>query len=324
MRFGIPFHEPTEVFDQGARVEIANRRPFGDGRVLLTAGDGARQLRLDTQIYLPQGIGFELDEEHFKARFAAPFVDFIFWPFEAGKADFRYKLPDPTEKHSLMQLQPVSELVLLLHEASVQNDTIEIEATIDSRPFFTGYIDERGRLSKQLVDYASAVVHAWAIAKHFDVHRTVEVKPIELLQQEMRLMFMASVVSPTQPSVVIMYWSTESPSGDGNRVCVPYVTDAVTGQYRMAIAVAIIGQPEATGQCSQEDDEFREFRIETHDVTLCRQYLWGRDEVPRYTFRHLAQSVVEEYGESTDILSAEGINEHLIGAQEQDKGSGGA
>jgi len=324
VRFGIPSQEPTYISTQGAVLEITNREPFGDGTILLTTPDSVKQLRLDTQVYLPQGIGFELDQEHFKVRFAAPFIDFIFWPFQAGKADFRYELPRASERYNLVQLQPVSELALLLYNASIRNGRIEFEARIDSGPFCTGYIDVRGTVSKQVADYANAIVCAWTVAKHFDIHHAVKLKPIELLQQELRLIFMASVVSPTQPSARVLYWSSDDPSDGGKSACLPYVTDAVIGQYRMAIAVAIIGQSEATGQTGQENDKFREFRIETRDLRLCRQYLCGRDEAPRYTFRDLAQSVVEEYGDSTHILIAEGINDYLINSQEPGKSSSAA
>jgi hypothetical protein len=212
-------------------------------------------------------------------------------------------------------LQPVSEFVLLLRDASVGGGKIGLEVRFDSRPQFTGYIDVGDSLSKPIVDYATTIVHAWTVAKHFDVHHAIELSPIEVLRQQERLMFMASVVGPTQPSARVLYWSKESSPEDGKSLCLPYAIDAVIGQYRVAIAAAVIGQPVETGQTMEEDDEFQRFEIETRDVRLCRQCIGGRDETPRYTLADLAQSVVKEYEEDTHILIAQRINDHLIGSQ---------
>lgn len=316
VRFGIVAQQPDMSFTQGPMIEMVNRKPVGKGTVLLTKPDGTKQLRLDMEIYVPQGIGFELERQHFKVRFAAPFVDFIFWPFQPGRADFRYELPDPRERRPLMQLQLVSELVLLLHEAITSNGRIGVDVKIDSRPFYTGYLDARGSFSRQIVDYVSAIARAWTIAKYFDVHHVVQVEPRDLLHQEERLMFMASVVGPTRPPARVTYWSGDPVASYDKAVCVPYVTDAVIGQYRMAIAAAFIGQAQATGKTRyEEDDQLREFIIETDDLRLCRQYLCGGDEVPQLTFRDLAQSVTEEYEGSHHILIAEGINDHLLESQ---------
>lgn len=316
-RFGIPAPEPTETFE-GGRVELGNREAAGSGVILLTAPDGNRELRLSTDVYVPQGIDFEeLEREYFKVRFTAPFIDFFFWPFSAHRLDFRYELPKVTEEHKLGHLQPVSDFILLLQDAHAGGGRIEFEAMFDSRSLCKGHIDVHGALGKRVVDYATTIVHAWTIAKHFDIHDVVDLRPIEVLRQQERLRFMASVVGPTQPSAMIVYWSRESMPDDGKPMCLPYVTDAVIGQYRVAVAAAIIGQPVKTGRTRQEEEnEFQEFQMETREVRLCRQHLYARDEAPRHTFKELVQSVLEEYEEVTDILIAEGINEHLIDSQD--------
>ena len=325
VRFGIVPQEPEKSFAQGAMIEIVNRKPVGKGTILLTKPDGTKQLRLDTEIYVPQGIGFELERQYFKVRFAAPFVDFIFWPFQPGKADFRYELPDPRERRLLMQLHLVSELVLLLDEATTLNGRIGFEAKIDSRPFYTGYLDARGVFSRQIVDYVTAIARSWTIAKYFDVHHVVQLEAMELLHQEERLMFIASVVGPTPASARIVYWSGDPMPMDDKAICVPYVTDAIIGQYRMAVAAAFIGQAQATGETRyEEDEEFREFEIQTNDLRLCRQYLCSRDEVPQLSFRDLARSVAEEYEKTHYILIAVGINDHLLDSEQRDNSNGAA
>jgi hypothetical protein len=122
---------------------------------------------------------------------------------------------------------------------------------------------------------------------------------------------MASVLGPTRSSVGIRYWSCENPPNDDRSMCIPFVINAVIGQHRVTIAVAIIGEPEDTGKPRRDGGEFREYIIETRDVRLCYQHLCDRDDTPRYTFKELAQSVVEEYEESCRILVAKGINDYL-------------
>ena len=309
MRFGVPSQEPIKVFSEGATLEL-DRKPFGPGSVSLSTKGGLRQLTLDTQAYVPQGIRFEADKELYKARFAAPFVDFLLWPFTNGKVAFKYELPNPSTSYVLAQLRPISDFVLLLYEASVQNDPVEFEIKLGSTTVCKGSMGTPSGISKQSADYAAVMAHAWTIAKHFDVHGSVEVKPIELLQQAARLKVMASVVVPTRPPAMILYWSEGIPA-DGKDICVPYVVDAIIGQYRMAIAVGIIGRPEPTGETKDEEGgELRRYRIETNNVVLCRQYICGRDDIPRFSFKALAQSVVDIYDRTTDILIVEGTNDY--------------
>jgi hypothetical protein len=136
---------------------------------------------------------------------------------------------------------------------------------------------------------------------------------------------MASVVGPTRPPARIVYWSGDPVPTDDIAICVPYVTDAMIGQYRMAVAAAFIGQAQATGKTRYEqDEEFREFEIQTNDLRLCRQYLCGRDEVPQLSFRDLARSVAEEYEKSHYILIAVGINDHLLDSEQRNNSNGAA
>lgn len=306
VRFGIVPSEPTRVFTEGATLAM-DRQPVGTGTVVLTTPDNLKQLRLDTGIYVPPMDRWQIPRQQFKVRFTAPFVDFLFQPFQGSKAHLRYELPLPSETYSLSELIPVSELILFLHEATLLDSRIDLEANVDSKPMFIGNVDVTGALGKLVVDYANAIVRAGAICKHFDVHQTVTLKPAELLQQEVRLIAIASVLSPVRPAFTILFWTSESPP-DGV-TCLPYATEVVVGQYRMAVSLAILGKPEATGESGEKG---KEFRIQTSDATLCRQYLCGRDEVPKYTLADLAQHVVQDYQESTNILIAPGVNSHLL------------
>ena len=117
-RFGILDSQPAETF-KGGRVEILDREADGQGTILLTTPDRKTELRLLAQVYLPQGLGLGLERKHFKARFAAPFVDFVLWPYDEGKVDIKFSRPPANEDHELTRLHPVSSLILLLNEASL-------------------------------------------------------------------------------------------------------------------------------------------------------------------------------------------------------------
>ena len=93
VRFGIRADEPTEVLQEG--VLSMQRTPIGAGTILLSLEDGSRQVRLDTEVYTPQGMLPIIDEQHRKARFAAPFIDFVLWLPPVGKFQISYGFPDP-------------------------------------------------------------------------------------------------------------------------------------------------------------------------------------------------------------------------------------
>jgi hypothetical protein len=107
VRFGIVSSEPTDVFEEGAILEITGK-PITSGTILLSMPDTGKQLRLDGEVYLPQSIGFEPERQYLKARFSVPFIDFVFWPYQAGRAKLHYELPDPNEEYSLSRSNFVS------------------------------------------------------------------------------------------------------------------------------------------------------------------------------------------------------------------------
>jgi hypothetical protein len=308
VRFGIASPEPTDVLPPGTILEARDRRPVAEGTVTLTAEDGRRHLRLLTKVFVPQGIGFEIEPQHLKIRFAAPFVNFVFWPSQEGRLELKYDLPDPNEEYDLKELQPVSELIMLLHEASVQESQIDFDIEVDSRLYGSGHIDVQGTQRKEVIDYATAVVHSWIISKQFDVQDVVRLRPIELEGQKLRLMVIAEILGPSRPRFRVMFHPSEgSPPAGEKELWVPFGTNAFIGQYLVSVAWAIVGQPQKIRKTGDET----ELLIETSEVRLYRDYLCGRDEVPKYTLRDLMQSVVRD-SEGSAILIAEGVNSHFF------------
>jgi hypothetical protein len=307
VRFGIPSEEPTTVLPE-ALIEI-QKRAVGTGTLILAMPQEGRQLRLETEVYMPHGVPLPTERQHFKARLAAPFIDLVAWPFTEGKADLQHELPDPYTEYDLAQMQPVSDLVLMLHDAQVQDSTIDIEARALSKRLFYGHINVRGAFSKQELDYVSATRYAWAICKHFDVAHLARARPGELLEQLGRLELMASVLGPGQPTFAIVHSSTGSLADTDGPLCVPYATDAVIGQYRMAIAIAILVEPVLLTGADGDDHDLQ---TQTNDVRLHRCYLGGRDEASKDYLEELGRSVIKDYEENFQILIVNGVNDHLI------------
>ena len=310
VRFGIEALEPTEVLRDG-RLEL-DRKPAGKGTIILRTLEGKRELRLSTDVYLPQGIGFELKDRHIKARFAAPFVDFVFWLRQEADSSVRLRFPAIDETHKLSDLCSVSALICLFHEAHTHNSSVTFESRFGSERTGAGQFFIEQPFDDFVVSLAEMIGHAWATAKYFDVHQDADIVIGELLPQKVRLQFLSSVLGNTHLSVRVTFWSEETSTGE--RMCVPYVIECHIGQYRITTAIAILGTVAPTGVIGENGYEYE---IVAKDVKLCRTHLCMRDELPSYTHQDLVNSVVEEYQESACILWLDGINSGLVGSTER-------
>ena len=309
LRFGIKAPEPTNVIGQKGQLEIIDRKPVGTGTVAL--GVGTRQLRLSTKVYVPQGVAFDLDRQHVKARFAAPGIDFLFWLYDTDKCELKYTLPAPDENLPLSDIWPLAQLLLILSEAHSLGSPVEFSARYEASSLGAGSITPTSEVSGPMLQWARAVDYAWVVAKHFNIHNDVKATASEIVRHLPQLKLMALAVSPAPASARIIIESPQRWAAEGHPVCVPYVAEAPIDHYRAAMSIAFMGVLAAAGSTECGGIQYL---IETDNIRLCDTEIWERDEEPRRSPREMAQTVAQDFTDTTTVLTLAGVNDHLLGA----------
>lgn len=297
VRFGIKADEPTEVLADG--ILSMERKPVGAGTILLTLEDGSRQVRLDTEVYTPQGTLPVIDDQHRKVRFAAPFVDSYMWLPPVGKFQISYSFPDLEESHDLKELRHVAQTVLLFHEAHRHGKALDVEPKFQGKTIARGRILDFAPSSDMAVRMAQAVSSAWEIAKSFDAQGEIKTNLSGLLRQAERLEFLALVLSPNHPAAKIGFWSTNWSEAVAQTACIPMIVEVVLGQHRMAVALAMFGQPKATGETGEDG---RKFIMDVTNIRIFRKHIWEVDQPESLTHRELKEAVAREYGEDFAVI----------------------
>lgn len=300
VRFGIKADEPTEVLAEG--ILNMERKPVGAGTILLTLEDGSRQVRLDTEVYTPQGMLPIIDDQHRKVRFAAPFVDSVMWLPPIGKFQIGFSFPDLEESHDLKELRHVAHTVLLLHEAHLHGKALDVEPKFQGKTIARGRITDFTPPSDMAVRMAQAVSNAWEIAKSFDAQEEIRINLGGLLRQAERLEFLGLVLSPNHPAVNIGFWSANWSEAVAQTACIPMIVEVVLGQHRVAVALAMFGQPKATGEMGEDG---REFIMDVTNIRVFRKHIWEVDQAEGFTHRELKEAVAREYGEDFAVILIE-------------------
>ena len=124
----------------------------------------------------------------------------------------------------------------------------------------------------------------------------------DLLRQRERLEFLALVLGPTRPAVRIGFRSTDWSEDEVQTACIPMVVEVVLGQHHIAVAMAMFGQPKATGEINEDG---RELVMDVTDIRICRKHIWESEQPERYTHRELKEAVAREYEEDFAVILIE-------------------
>jgi hypothetical protein len=301
-RFGIEATQPTEVLT-GGRIEL-QRTPVGTGTIVLALQDGSKQLRCDAQVYAPQGLApGTIEEDRRKLRFATPFIDFLAWSQSVGRFDIGYHFPPSEEKHDLKDLRYLAQLILLFREAFLHSETVDVELLYESTPAAQGHIVASVSPADNAVKMAQAIDSAWTVAKEFDITAGMIVNWAELLRQKEGLDFMAQILTSKRPAMKVGFLlPNESHDIEARVACVPMVVTVAMGQYRITVAVALLGQAKGTGRIYENGHEFL---MDVTDTAVCRKHIYGINEGEKYNPQDLIEAVVRSYEQNYEVIVIE-------------------
>jgi hypothetical protein len=288
-RFGILEHEPSHRVEQTGELRI-NSKPVGEYDIRLRTQDGKEECRVKTSAYLPDGFSHLVDKRYLKVRCAAPCLDFIFWA-QQPKFDVRFRFPPVDESHNLSRFIPAARLLQFLHKACSHGGEVLLDLSTQGQRILQGNFSIPSTVDEYTLKVAESILHAWTVCKHFEIHDEVETNIRELLRQKEHLQVLALAFGPLL-DVRIVSWVNPVIEDTARAVCFPYVTGVVIGQYRVVLALAMLGVPVPTGHTNEYGAEY-EVRINKVDVY--RQHLIERDESLEFSGQQLLQSILDEY-----------------------------
>jgi hypothetical protein len=307
IRFGIVAEEPFELFGSG-RLEV-DRCP-DKGKIILNSEKKDSHVSIKTDVNLPNGIITQ--QENFKMRFFTPFLDIVLSPFKKGEnaITFKFDFLNENKKYPLSILKQMADVVLFLNETGKKG--FEIGFEYKGKLLGTSKIEPQ---SNEIFDYkllaniARCVENAWEISKYFNVHHEIEIYPQELLRQKSHLQFMENTITRSGGILKIKIWLDKDKKipDSGKKMCVPFLSHVIIGQYQMAISAAIL-----EGSIVKKPNDDSGYEMISTDVRSCRQYIWKRGTESPCTEQEALQNVIDDFDDLTEVALFKGIHDNIL------------
>ncbi|HEX2208144.1 MAG TPA: hypothetical protein VHG93_10720 [Longimicrobium sp.] len=295
-RFGIPAVLPRALPE--SELHILDRRPVGRGTIRLRAAPSTQELLLDADVYVPHGV--EVNGEHFKVRYSTPFLDIAFHLTGSQKLEWKSRFPSIRTAHRLADFQPVANLILLLHEATVAGSAeIEFHFTFESRPVRSGRLVVSRPLPRPLVEWAGRAKHAWIIARFFEIEREVITSAAELARYR-RQLHLLTVILQSTPAYFRVDFSLDEAQVDLTLPwCVPLAATARLGRFQVQASFMVLGHAEPTGEILNGK---RMYLFQSTEVRPVQKKLYRDPEMPEMSDRDLVTELSDKHQEEMQVL----------------------
>ncbi len=312
VRFGIEAPELTRI-SEGGFVTLKDRKPFDTVSVRISSDDDEREVRLEMEMFVPQGFRHPLGEEYFKALYEAPFIAIVSQYKPVAQAEISIHLPDPDETQALQDLRPSSELILLIHYALTNNCDLSFQVKRGPDSFGSGFMlldSRKDQLDELIVKVARLMHQAWIVSKYFDIQHKVELSTHALLNLSQFLNLLSGLLNKEPPAFKIQFHATVEFNHSFKVKCIPIVISLELGQFRILTSFVVMGNLRKVDSLI---DASMPIEVVTNDVRLHRTRLIDPDQEPLEIMQSMFNALKSEYQEYTEILIIEGINSHLSG-----------
>lgn len=298
-RFGILGEQ--QVFEEGGRLEV-QKKSIGRGVVKLRNQVTYEELRIDTNVYIPQGLESNLLQKYFKIRFANEFMEFIVWPDHKSYWEFDYYLPSIDQNCNLNDLYMLTQLLLFLQKSINSQNEILIEMLLNSSPLVRGSMlptITTKPINENLLRLAELLENIKFIVQYFNLTSITNVILQGLIEQGTAFKAIALILKTKDTPLQVVFWSNlEIAENDRLPFCIPYVTKLVLENYTLIIGVALLGDGKPTGKINDNGNEFHMPSIKTK---VCRKHLYENGEIIP-TLEEIKQSVIQEFEKEAHII----------------------
>jgi hypothetical protein len=268
VRFNIPAREPFKEYPSGTLEIIV--KPVETVEVTLQFG--ASVVRTKMEMFLPYGLGNVLEMGLLKIRLKSKLFEFV----DCGsRMDISIRPPESNARVRLSDFRDLASVVLLLRETGTSNEGAKITVRSSKGTVLQKTVVLCTGLRPDLIELATVVQDAWAIARHLEIEGGAEPTTEELLQQKERLSTLRKLLAgETLRSIYKAFFDPEFLHVE-ERACALHPIGVILGDYIGTVMVSLWGAINPTGR---SDGRRREYELITAEAKAEGAFATTRNE----------------------------------------------
>lgn len=308
-RFGIEVPGQSEIMTGGEW--ITDPQSVATATIVFSAAHRIKDLRVETKVFVPQGLDIELSEEYQKIRFSAPFIDLIARRKQyQGRLTFR--LP-PTNRYPLKELWQVSELITMYHEAIEMGASFNHELIVHSERVAKGSLipkAEDAKFTDLDIHCAKSVINAWTVTKYLDIQDQIQVSIVELLAQSTILELLASVIEGRPVPIGLDFSMSQTDASTMGAICCPIIPRVDLGEQKVFLGLAILGEAIVVTDSGTSSDVGR-YTLKTDHPVIHGAITLPIDQRAKPYLRGIHERIIKTYEATYDTLTVDNVHAYL-------------
>lgn len=270
VRFGIISPVPEEI--QGGYFK--QRTPPKAATLRLSVPDRMFQrMKLDGDLYAPQGIADALPEKHKKYRFSIPHADLLIQHGGADQLTLTLTLSlKGDDSYLLSNLRKGAKLMKYFSEMALDEETVKISLRVDGKEVRLGYcrprefyegIEHTDEDLREDVEIAQTVQDAITLVQSLDLDpSSVEARPNRLYRQRAAMRFIARTLQGRSAYALLRY-EADGPQDETEEVVSPVPMIIHVGAWRLIFIVALRGTPKPV-----DEDDFSGYGLPSSEPRI--------------------------------------------------------
>lgn len=292
VRFDIPAREPCKQYPSGTLEVIVE--PIEKVEVTLRFGASVVRARMD--MFLPCGLSNVLEMGILKIRLKSKLFEFV----DCGsRIEISIRLPEPDARVRLSDFRDLAGVVLLLRETGASNEGAMITVESSKATVLQKTMSSCTGFRTDMIELATVVQDAWAIARHLEIEDRVEPTMEELMEQKERLGVLRQILAgKTLQTMYRAFFDPELPH-TGERACALYPVGVILGDYIGTVVVSLWGAVNPTGR---SDGGRREYQLITAEVKVEETFAATIDEDHSAILRAVRKAFAETHKDMLCLL----------------------
>ncbi|MBM7558168.1 hypothetical protein [Halanaerobacter jeridensis] len=305
LRFNIEAPKPEEIIEEGSKIEIIPK-PVSKDILWIKESEGGNEVRVPANLHVPSGVGEIIDLEDVKYLFELFEGNNIILIPNKNSLKYNIHIPDVFENYNLSNLSVIAKLILFFSKLK-EGNAKEISIFYSSE--FIGKAQTSNmKIPDKFIKWAHLINKTTKIANYFDILDQVEVKVIELWNQEIKLNIMLMILNIEEygSKKIRFEFDCDGEIKSGSEFCVPNVTGFTLGEYKIFAAVGYIGEA-----ITLNNEQEKNYRLEVDKIEIVRKQLLRRGEELPKSISEFIKVIEDRYIEEYNIL-------HLCGQYDKE------
>jgi hypothetical protein len=304
-RFGIKYPHESEIFKGGGRLELIDRKPDGTGKLSLINSNEFKNIYIVFDVYLPRAIKYELDKRYYKLYYKSKFIDVIFQPYANGTIKFDVNIPGYNEIHSLKDMIPMADFILLVNDCFNNNVIPDVHLYFNDNRISYGKFDNIKPFDSDVYKLAKAIKYVETIALRFKVHDRLDIKINEIVSRVDKIKRFSNILNNDDYRMKIAFNSHSDRSEVIEKMCCPFNIRFSIGEYHILVGLALIGKAKPTGEICKEGVVYE---LISDVVVKHYEYCFKKEEFPKDIHEKTIDKLMKKYEDDYTLLLNENNN----------------